>query len=109
MALIYQQLKQSFSDIKLNGHPQNRLSHNLSITIPGIEAKALIHLLENKLSFSAGSVCSTTKVEPSHVLKALGLSDEETFQTIRLGFGRATSNSQQIADILRDGIQHLRR
>jgi cysteine desulfurase len=105
---ICNQLKQSFPDIKLNGSPQDRLAHNLSITIPGIEAKALIHLLKNKLSFSAGSACSTTKVEPSHVLKALGLSDEETFQTIRLGVGRATANSQQIADILMDGIQHLR-
>jgi cysteine desulfurase len=105
---IYKQLKQTFSDIKLNGHPQNRLAHNLSLTIPGIEAKALIHLLKNKLSFSAGSACSTTKVEPSHVLKAIGLSDEETFQTIRLGFGRSTSNSQQIFKIMQDGIQHLR-
>jgi cysteine desulfurase len=73
-----------------------------------VEAKALIHLLKNKLSFSAGSACSTTKVEPSHVLKAIGLSDEETFQTIRLGLGRSTSNSQQIVDILKDGIQQLR-
>jgi len=105
---IYKQLNKSFSDIKLNGHPQNRLAHNLSITIPGIEAKALIHLLKNKLSFSAGSACSTTKDEPSHVLKALGLSDEETLQKIRLGFGRSTANRQQIVDILSDGIQHLR-
>jgi cysteine desulfurase len=106
---IYQQLKQSFSDIKLNGHPQSRLAHNLSLTIPGVEAKALIHRLKNRLSFSAGSACSTIKVEPSHVLKAIGLADDETFQTIRLGFGRSTGNSQQIVDILRDGIQHVRK
>lgn len=107
--LICQRLQQTFPDIKLNGHPKSRLAHNLSLTIPGVEAKALIHLLRNKLSFSAGSACSTIKVEPSHVLKAIGLSDDETFQTIRLGLGRSTGNSQQIADILIDGIQNLRK
>ncbi len=105
--LIYQQLQQSFPDIKLNGHSQNRLAHNLSLTIPGVEAKALIHRLKNKLSFSAGSACSTVKVEPSHVLKAIGLSDEETFQTIRLGLGRSTQDAAGIADILTDGIDQL--
>src|SRR6185369_10644721 len=88
--LVYKRLQQAFPEIKLNGHPQNRLAHNLSLTIPGVEAKALIHKLKNKLSFSAGSACSTVKVEPSHVLKAISLSDEETFQTIRLGLGRST-------------------
>lgn len=105
--VICQRLQQTFPEIKLNGHPQNRLAHNLSLTIPGVEAKALIHRLKNRLSFSAGSACSTIKVEPSHVLKAIGLSDDETFQTIRLGLGRSTRNAQSIADILIDGISQL--
>jgi cysteine desulfurase len=105
---IYNQLKEAIPDIKLNGHPHTRLAHNLSLTIPGIEAKALIHLLKNKLSFSAGSACSTTKVEPSHVLKAIGLSEDETFQTIRIGLGRDSLGTQGIAGILIDGIQQLR-
>lgn len=108
-ALILQQLQQSFPGIKLNGHPQNRLAHNLSLTIPGVEAKALIHCLKKKLSFSTGSACSTIKVEPSHVLKAIGLSDDETFQTIRLGLGRSTDNGLQISDFLIDGIQQMRK
>lgn len=105
--LIFQQLQQAFPNIKLNGHPQNRLAHNLSLTIPGVEAKALIHRLKNKLSFSAGSACSTIKVEPSHVLKAIDLSDDETYQTIRLGLGRATVDVQKIADILIGGTKQL--
>lgn len=106
--LICQLLQQTFPDIKLNGHPQNRLAHNLSLTIPGVEAKALIHLVKNKLSFSAGSACSTIKVEPSHVLKAIGLSDDETFQTIRLGVGRSTLDAKGIAGILVDSISQLK-
>jgi cysteine desulfurase len=106
--LIFKRLQQSFPDIKLNGHPQNRLAHNLSLTIPGVEAKALIHFLKNKLSFSAGSACSTIKVESSHVLKAIGLSDDEAFQSIRLGLGRSTRDPEKIVDILIDGIGQLK-
>lgn len=106
--LICQKLQQSFPDIKLNGHPHNRLAHNLSLTIPGVEAKALIHHLKNKLSFSSGSACSTVKVAPSHVLNAIGLNDEESFHTIRLGLGRFTSNSQQIVEIITSGIHNLK-
>jgi len=102
------ELQQRFPEIKFNGHPQNRLAHNLSLTIPGVEAKALIHQLKDKLSFSAGSACSTVKVEPSHVLKAIGLSDDETFQTIRLGLGRSTDGKRQIIDILNAGISQLK-
>lgn len=104
---IERQLCATFPDIKVNGHPGQRLAHNLNLTIPGVEAKALIHLLKDKLSFSAGSACSSTKVEPSHVLKALGLSDEECFQTIRIGLGKSVENSLLIVDILKDGLTDL--
>jgi cysteine desulfurase len=70
---IYQSLLNEFPGIKLNGHPDNRLSHNLNITIPGVESKSLILKLKGKLSFPDGSACSTVKVKPSYVLKAIGL------------------------------------
>ena len=104
---IFMQLKRTFPDIKLNGHPAARLAHNLNITIPGVENKALVHLLRDKLSFSTGSACTTTKVLPSHVLKAIGLTDEETFQTIRLGLGRYTKEDG-IIDKFVDGIKRLK-
>lgn len=103
---IYQSLLKEFPVIKLNGHPDNQLSHNLNITIPGVESKALILKLKGKLSFSAGSACSTVKVEPSYVLKAIGLTEEEIFQTIRIGFGRGT-REDNISDILIQGIKEL--
>lgn len=106
-AAIKANLHAAFPDIIFNGHPENRLQHNLSITIPGIEAKGLIHQLKDKLSFSAGSACSTTKVEASHVLKAIGLNDDECFQTIRLGLGRTTLNADLITELLVDGIRQL--
>ena len=104
---IFNDLKIEFPEIKLNGDPEKRLAHNLNITIPGIEAKALIHLLKNKLSFSTGSACSTVKAEPSYVLKTIGLSDEECFQTIRIGLGRFVSENMQISEILINAIKEI--
>jgi len=101
-------LQSRFPDICINGHPKEKLSHNLSLTIPNVESKALIHVLKSKLSFSSGSACSTTKVEPSYVLSAIGLKDEAIFQTIRLGLGRSTTSAEVISDLLLGGIMRLR-
>ena len=104
---LYDSLKAKFPDIRFNGHPQNRLVHNLNITIPGIEAKALIHALRGKLSFSAGSACSTMKATPSYVLLAIGMAEKETFQTIRLGLGRNLENTdfESISDLLCQALE----
>ena len=73
---------------KLNGHPENRLVHNLNIRFDGIEGKAIINSVSKKLAISAGSACTTQNVEPSHVLLALGLSEEQSHYAIRIGCGR---------------------
>ncbi len=105
---IFKRIQIAYPDVKINGHPQQKLVHNSNITIPGIEAKALIHILKDKLAFSTGSACSTIKVKPSHVLKSIGLDDEETFQTIRLSFGRYTKEDN-IAEVLIGGIKKLKK
>ena len=103
---IFEALKLELPDIKLNGHPEQRLTHNLNITIPGVESKALMHSLKGKLSFSAGSACSTVKVKPSHVLLAIGRNEEDTYQTIRLGLGRNLdeSNVKTVIDLLKKAL-----
>jgi len=73
---------------KLNGHPKNRLSHNLNVYFPGIESKAIINSVSKKIAISAGSACTTQIVEPSHVLLALGLDEDTTHYAIRIGIGR---------------------
>lgn len=104
---IYNALSTEFCEIKLNGHSEQRLTHNLNITIPGVESKALMHFLRGKLSFSAGSACSTVKVKPSHVLLAIGRKEEETYQTIRLGLGRSITDEEvnETISLLRNGIK----
>lgn len=93
---IIESLQSKFPQIKLNGDPVNRLAHNINITIPSVESKALMLKLKDKLSFSAGSACSTTKVKPSHVLQAIGLNDNEIYQTIRIGLSKFTTEEDVI-------------
>ena len=75
----------------LNGHPTDRLAHNLNVRFPGIEGKAVINSVSKMVAISAGSACTTQTVEPSHVLLALGLSEDQAHQSIRFGLGRFTT------------------
>lgn len=79
--------------ISLNGHPERRLPHNLSVFIESVEAKSLIMGLPD-LAFSTGAACSTAHVEPSHVIQALGLGAQRAHGTIRLGLGRSTTDTE---------------
>lgn len=76
---------------ELNGHPVNRLPNNISLTFTGIPNSKLLMELKD-LALSTGSACTTGSTEPSHVLKALGHSDEKCMQTIRIGLGKFTKD-----------------
>ena len=78
----------------LNGHPEKRLSHNLNIRFEGIDGKAIINSVSDKLAISAGSACTTQMVEPSHVLIALGLTEEQAHSAIRIGCGRFNTDDE---------------
>ncbi len=83
---------------KLNGHITNRLVHNLNIRFDGVQSKSIINTVSKKLAISAGSACTTQMVEPSHVLLALGLSEDQAHNAIRIGCGRFNTDEEiQIA------------
>ncbi len=94
---------------KLNGHPENRLVHNLNIRFDGIEGKAIINSVSKKLAISAGSACTTQNVEPSHVLLALGLSEKEAHQSIRIGLSRFTTEVETkfVINEIKNALEHL--
>jgi len=79
---------------KLNGHPTNRLTHNLNIRFDGIESKAIINSVSKKIAISAGSACTTEEVEPSHVLLAMGLNEDQSHEAIRIGLGRFNTTEE---------------
>lgn len=84
-------LTKHIPQVKINGSLKNRLPNNIHITIPGQDNERLIFGLDEKgIACAAGSACSASKEEPSHVLKSLGLSDEAARSSLRFTFGRQT-------------------
>jgi len=83
------QFKGSF----VNGNIQNRIYNTTNICFPGVNSEQLIMALGN-ISVSNGASCSAVTSEPSHVLKAMGLSDEEALSSIRFSLGRFTTEEE---------------
>jgi cysteine desulfurase len=82
-----------FAGWTLNGDPDARWHGNLNIRRLGLDAARLMSDCRS-LAFSAGSACASGSGRPSHVLRALGLSDREARTAIRLGFGRYTREAE---------------
>jgi cysteine desulfurase len=70
-----------------------RLPHNLNLMLPGLDGQAVM-LAAPGLAISSGATCSAAEPEPSHVLRALGLSVEEAHSCLRFGLGRGTTEEQ---------------
>jgi len=90
---IQQRLEAEIGEVQLNGHPAQRLPHNLNLSLPGIESKALIVRLKG-VALSTGSACTSAKVEPSHVIQALGFGEERAHTAIRISVGRFNDDAQ---------------
>lgn len=87
-------LLKAIPDAKVNGPHDKRLAGNLNICFPGVESEALIIRLKEVVSFSSGSACTTASIQPSHVLKALGRSEEDIYSSVRFGLGRFNSQDE---------------
>jgi cysteine desulfurase len=83
-------LRDAMPAIVLNGNPQARIPGNLNLTFPAATALQLMQANPD-LCVSTGSACSSAAIEPSYVLRALGLSDDAAARTLRIGIGRFTS------------------
>lgn len=89
----------------------NRVSHNCNITFVGVEASVLLFRLDMEGVFaSAGSACSSGSVEPSHVLKAIGLSDADAKSTLRFSFSTLTTDEEidRAIEIIKKCVNSLR-
>ena len=78
---------------RLNGATLDRLSNNISVTFPqNITGEALLYMLDmSGIQISTGSACNSKSIEPSYVLKAIGLSDEEAMKTVRFTLSEDTT------------------
>ncbi|MGZ8484479.1 MAG: aminotransferase class V-fold PLP-dependent enzyme, partial [Candidatus Binatia bacterium] len=85
-------LKQ-LDDVRINGHAVERLPGNLNLSFAYIEGESLLMGLKD-IAVSTGSACTSASLEPSYVLKAIGLSDELAYSAIRFGLGRFTNEEE---------------
>ena len=89
-------------DWQLNGSADARYHGNLNLRRDGLDAARLLSDCRD-IAFSLGSACASGSGRPSHVLRALGLSDRQARSSIRLGFGRYTSEAELVT-----ACEHLR-
>lgn len=89
-AALWNRATAAFAEWTINGSTTHRYKGNLNIRREGVDVARLMSECRD-IAFSAGSACASGSGRPSHVLRALGLSDREAKSSIRLGFGRYTT------------------
>jgi cysteine desulfurase len=80
-------------DAVLNGDPDHRLPHLTNISFPYVEGESLLMGIK-EVAVSSGSACTSASLEPSYVLKSLGLGDELAHSSIRFSMGRFTTEEE---------------
>jgi len=86
-------LTRGLDNVFLNGSMEHRLPNNLNMSFAGVEGDALLMGI-NDVAVSSGSACTTATLEPSHVLKALGVDDDLAHSSIRFGLGRFNTEEE---------------
>jgi cysteine desulfurase len=93
----------------LNGHPTERLPGNANISFAYVEGEGLMMGIKD-VAVSSGSACTSASLEPSYVLRALGVGDELAHSSIRFGIGRFTTEQEVdfVAELVVREVNRLR-
>jgi cysteine desulfurase len=86
-------LESELDEVFINGTMEHRLPHNLNISFAYVEGESLLMGI-NDVAVSSGSACTSATLEPSYVLKALGVGDDLAHTSIRFGLGRFTTEEE---------------
>jgi len=107
--LFYKEIVESIPDVYLNGHKEKRWPGNLNLSFAYIEGESLILAIKD-LAVSSGSACTSASLEPSYVLRALGVDVELAHTSIRFGFGRFTTEEEvdYAIKVIKKSIDKLR-
>ncbi|MDX1341921.1 MAG: IscS subfamily cysteine desulfurase [Reinekea sp.] len=99
----------ALGDVTINGHPTLRTPGHLNVCFHGVDGEALMMAVRN-LAISSGSACTSATVEPSFVLKAMGLSDSQAHSSLRISLGRYSTEEDidMAISSFRDAVIGLR-
>jgi cysteine desulfurase len=107
---LYQGIRERVSEIRLNGDLVNRLAGNLNLSFAHVDGEALMMQMR-EIAVSSGSACSAADPEPSHVLLAIGLNEDQARASLRFGLGRFTTRDEiEVAiDAVSRAVERLRK
>ena len=107
---LKEKLEANLDYIHVNGSMDHRLPGNLNVSFVYVEGESLLMGI-NDVAVSSGSACTSATLEPSYVLKALGLGDDVAHSSIRFGLGRFNTQAEvdYVADKVIDVVKHLRK
>jgi cysteine desulfurase len=106
---LRQGIQEQLEDVFVNGHPVERLPGNLNLSFAHVQGEALLMALRD-VALSSGSACTSASVEPSYVLRALGVEEELAHSSLRFGLSRFSTEEEVdyvIAAVVR-AVKHLR-
>jgi len=106
---VVESLAERVDGVVFNGHPSQSVPSIVNFHVPGIEAEpVLVRLGMLGIAASSGSACSTSSLEPSHVLTAMGIDSEDAIGALRLSFGRGQEKEDLPIDELVESVNGLR-
>ncbi len=102
-------IMKGMDEVYLNGHPTERLANNLNISFAYVEGEALLMGVK-EIALSSGSACTSATLEPSYVLRALGVGSDLAHSSIRFGLGRFNTDEEveYTIDRMIKAVTHLR-
>ena len=104
---LYHELSKRIDFIHLNGHPTQRVPGNLNLSFEFVESQSILSGLK-EIALSSGSACNSDSIEPSYVLRAMGVKDELALGAIRFGLGRHNTEAEVATVVERVASQIVR-
>jgi cysteine desulfurase len=106
---LHQKLSAAIDEIYVNGSMEHRLPGNLNVSFNFVEGEAMMMAIKD-VAVSSGSACTSASLEPSYVLRALGVGDELAHSSIRFGLGRFNTDEEvdYVAELVIRKVTHLR-
>lgn len=106
---LHARINRDVPECYVNGSLEHRLPGNLNFSVAYVEGESLLMALKD-IALSSGSACTSASLEPSYVLRALGVGDELAHSSLRVGLGRFSSKEEidYFCDVLRDQVARLR-
>ena len=106
---LHSKITSEIEEVVLNGHPEQRLPGNLNLSFSFVEGEGLMMAIKD-VAVSSGSACTSASLEPSYVLRSMGLDEDLAHSSIRFGLGRFTTEEEvdYVADLVVSKVKRLR-